>query len=79
MNSMNPYGFQDTKNTSSDDDPEIKHGFGVKASLPPCQMGLEYTDCIPYSGIRPSPKGWPEYDNKLYPMVRLQFWRSGER
>ena len=44
------------------------------------ERGLEYTDCIPFIGVRPPPKKWgcPGYDTKLHLVVRLQFWKSVE-
>ena len=46
------------------------------------QRSLEDADCIPFRGVRmPTKKkktGCPEYDTKLYLMVRLQFRISGK-
>ena len=46
----------------------------------PVSWCLEYDDCILCGKVRlPSKKqGCSEYATKLYLMVRLQFWRSGE-
>ena len=53
-----------------------------------CLWGLEYADCTLCWDVRPSPltkkkkkekkMGCPEYDTKLYLIVRLQFWISAE-
>ena len=45
------------------------------------ETSLEYANCIFWRGIGSPPFPKNEvfgYDTKLYLMVRLQFWRSGE-
>ena len=45
----------------------------------PLRRGLEYSDCKLWKGIRHSvKKKYPKYGTKQTPVVRLQFWSSGE-
>ena len=46
--------------------------------LPLClQQDLDVS-YIPHCGVRPHQKWCPKYDTKLYLMVRIQLWTSGE-
>ena len=50
--------------------PHFKHSL--------CQKSLEYTDCIPWRGLKPHWKGCPRYNAKLHLIVRLQFQSYAE-